>query len=82
MTIHESAEDYLEQILMVMERKGHVQKGVPFIRNTCTDHTGMGVPIDRNLQIRSSAIIIRQSYESLLRQAKDNNTKIKANNDN
>lgn len=24
MTIHESAEDYLEQILMVMERKGHV----------------------------------------------------------
>lgn len=25
MTIHESAEDYLEQILMVMERKGHVR---------------------------------------------------------
>jgi len=25
MTIHESAEDYLEQILMVMERKGNVR---------------------------------------------------------
>ena len=25
MTIHESAEDYLEQILMVLERKGHVR---------------------------------------------------------
>ena len=25
MTIHESAEDYLEQILMIMERKGHVR---------------------------------------------------------
>ena len=25
MTIHESAEDYLEQILMVMESKGHVR---------------------------------------------------------
>ena len=25
MPIHESAEDYLEQILMVMERKGHVR---------------------------------------------------------
>ena len=25
MTIHESAEDYLEPILMMMERKGHVR---------------------------------------------------------
>ncbi len=25
MTIHESAEDYLEQILMVLERKGHAR---------------------------------------------------------
>lgn len=25
MTIHESAEDYLEQILMILERKGHVR---------------------------------------------------------